>query len=106
MRKRHGFLAVTLAWFLLNGFIAEAQQTQDSLKRKQRLAAFADESRIDEFLFKLSAKYHPQNFVIENVTVISMIAGRAVPNQSVVVKDGRIQAVGPLVRLSNPAGRI
>lgn len=76
-------------------------ESQDSLERKERLAYFADELRIDESLLKLSAKYHAQNFVIERVTVISMSEGRAVPNQSVVVKDGRTTSVSPSASVEN-----
>jgi len=81
--------------FLTSCLISAAQVAQTSLERRQTLGYFADESRIDELLFNISRKHHPENFVIRNVTVISPTEGRAVPNQSVVVKDGRIAVVGP-----------
>jgi imidazolonepropionase-like amidohydrolase len=81
--------------FLTSCLISAAQVSQTSLERRQTLGYFADESRIDELLFNISRKHHPENFVIRNVTVISTTEGRAVPNQSIVVKDGRIVVVGP-----------
>lgn len=80
---------------LTSNLIAKPQQPQDSLERKRQLAYFADESRIDELVLSLSSKYQPENFVIQNVTVVSVTEGRTVPNRSVVVKDGRIAAIGP-----------
>ena len=68
---------------------------QTSLKRDQALAYFADESRIAELLVKFSAKFRAQDFVIRDVTLISMMEGRAVPKQSVVVEKGRITQVRP-----------
>ena len=81
--------------FLTSCLISAAQVSQTSLERRQTLGYFADESRIDELLFNISRKHYPETFVIRNVTVISTTEGRAVPNQSVVVKDGRIAVVGP-----------
>lgn len=92
---RRARLIPFMVGFLTSCLISAAQVSQTSLERRQTLGYFVDESRIDELLFNISRKHHPENFVIRNVTVISTTEGRAVPNQSVVVKDGRIAAVGP-----------
>jgi imidazolonepropionase-like amidohydrolase len=89
---------------LTTGLALKSQQSQDSLRRKRQLAYFVDESRMDELLLKTSAQYHAQNFVIRNVTVISATEGRAIPNQNVMVADGRIIAVGPSSSTANPRG--
>ena len=99
MQKDLMLILRLIAIVLTSHLIANSQQSQDSLERKQQLAYYADESRIDEFVLSLSAKYHPENFVIQNVTVVSVTEGRAVPNQNVVVKDGRVAAIGPSVSI-------
>ena len=112
MQKDVKFILRLIAIVLTSNLIAKSQPSQDSLERKQQLAYFADETRIDELVLNLSSKYHPENFVIQNVTVVSVTEGRAVSNQSVVVKDGRIATMGPSasiekgqsVRIINGAG--
>jgi imidazolonepropionase-like amidohydrolase len=95
MQKGSKFILVLTAGVLTSSFVADAQPSQDSSKRRRQLAYFADESRIDELVLSLSSKYYPEDFVIQNVTVVSVTEGRAIPNQSVVVKDGRIAAISP-----------
>lgn len=104
MQKWFRFLPLLVVTVLTSSFFLTAQQSEDSLKRRQSLAYFADESRIDEFVLKVSQEHHPQNFVIRNVTLISTTEGRAIPNQSVAVKDGRIAAVGPSASMQNAPG--
>ena len=89
------FIALLAATILTSTPIVNAQQSQDTLERQRRLAYFADESRVDELVLDLSSKHYPEHFLIQNVTVVSVTEGRAVPNQSVAVKDGRIASVGP-----------
>jgi imidazolonepropionase-like amidohydrolase len=88
-----------MPWFslcvLAMNVIAVAQESAESLERKQQLAYFADESRIDEQVMKFSREYRAENFIIRNVTLISVTEGRAIPDQSVVVQDGLISRVGP-----------
>jgi imidazolonepropionase-like amidohydrolase len=104
MRKRISFRSFLIGIALMISLIMRAQESQESLERKRQLAHFADESRIDELVLKLSAKYRAQNIVIRDVTLISVSEGRAVPNQSVTVKDGRITAVGPSASIRNARG--
>jgi len=79
-------------------------QSQESLKRQQALAYYADESRIDELLANVSARHHPQNLAICDVKLISMTEGRAIPNQTVIVEKGRISKVGPSSSIKVPSG--
>lgn len=95
MQKDFKLILRLIAIVLTSNLIVKSQPAQDSLERKRQLAYFADESRMDELVLRLSSKYQPENFVIQNVTLISVTEGGAVPNQSVVVTDGRIAAVGP-----------
>jgi imidazolonepropionase-like amidohydrolase len=95
MRTTNSFISLLVGSALTISLTVRAQESQNSFERKQQLAYFDDESRIDELVLKLSAKYRAQDFVVRDVTLISVSEGRAVPNQSVVVKDGRITAVGP-----------
>src|SRR5687768_18355939 len=44
----------------------------------------------------------PGNLAITNVTVIPMTSDTAIPNATVVVRDGRITAVGPADRVRIP----
>ena len=104
MRMRFRFIPFLVVSVLTTGLALKSQQSQDSLRRKRQLAYFVDESRMDELLLKTSAQYHAQNFVIRNVTVISATEGRAIPNQNVMVADGRIIAVGPSSSTANPRG--
>ena len=104
MRKRISFISLLIGSALTIGLTVGAQESPESLERKRQLAYLADESRIDELVLKLSAKYRAQNIVIRDVTLISVSEGRAVPNQSVVVKDGRITAVGPSTSIKNARG--
>jgi imidazolonepropionase-like amidohydrolase len=104
MRNRIAFISLLIGSALTISLVVRAQESQESLERKRRLAYFADESRIDELVLKLSAKYRAQNIVIRNVTLISTNEGLAVPNQSIVVRDGRIAAVGPSASIKNVRG--
>ena len=104
IRNRIVFVSLLLGSALTISLVVRAQEAQESLERKRRLAYFADESRIDELVAELSAKYRAQNIVIRDVTLISVSEGRAIPNQSVVVKDGRITAVGPSASIKGARG--
>ena len=104
MRNRISVIFLLIGSALTIGHTVSAQESQESLERKRQLAYFADESRIDELVLKLSEKYRPHNIVIRDVTLISVSEGRAVPNQTVVVKDGRIAAVGPSASIKNARG--
>jgi imidazolonepropionase-like amidohydrolase len=94
IRRQHFFTTLLIGGFLTSYLIAGSQESPESLQRLRQLAYFADESRIDELVVKLSAKHHAQDFVIRDVIVISATEGRAVPSQSVVVENGRITQVG------------
>jgi len=83
---------------------AVIDKSQESLKRQQKLAYFADEARIDELVFQLSEKYRPQNFAIRNVRLISMTEGRAIPQQTVIIEKGRVSHVGPSSSIRVPSG--
>ena len=83
---------------------APIDQSQESLKRQQKLAYFADEARIDELVFQLSEKYRAQNVAIQDVNLISMTEGRAIPHQTVIVRKGRISQVGPSPSIKAPSG--
>ena len=74
--------------------VANAEDSPESLERKRQLAYFADESRIDELVADFSAKYHAQDVLIRNVTLISVNEGRAIPDQAVLVQNGRIARTG------------
>jgi imidazolonepropionase-like amidohydrolase len=104
MRKRISIIFLLIGGALTISFNLRAQQSHESLERKRQLAYFADETRIDGLVVKLSAKYRAQNIVIRDVTLISVRKGRAVPDQSVVVEDGRITAVGPSASIRNTRG--
>ena len=102
------FLArVLIVAFLATCLSAKAQESTEStesLERKKQLAYFADESRIDELVANVSAKYHPQSLLIRDVTIISTTEGRAIPHQSVVVEGGRIRQVGPSAAIKGSHG--
>jgi len=74
--------------------IANPQHSEETLEKKRQLAYFADESRIDQLVTDLSAKYHAQDVLIRNVTLISVNQGRAIPDQAVLVQKGRITRIG------------
>jgi imidazolonepropionase-like amidohydrolase len=104
MPNRIVFVSLLIGSALTISLAVWAQESKESVERRQQLAYFADESRIDEFVLKLSAKYRTQNFTIRDVTLISVSQGRAIPNQSVVVRDGRITAVGPSASIKGARG--
>jgi imidazolonepropionase-like amidohydrolase len=83
---------------------AASNDSQESLKRRQALAYFADESRIDEFVASVSQKYRAQNFAIRNVKLVSMSEGGVLPDRTVVVENGRIAQVGPSASIKAPSG--
>ncbi len=83
---------------------AAIDKSQESLKRQQKLAYFADEARIDELVSQLSEKYRAQNFAIRDVKLISMTEGRAIPHQTVIVEKGRVSQVGPSSSIKVPSG--
>jgi hypothetical protein len=77
--RRISFTTFLIVDMLASCLVAKSQESPESLERKRQLAYFADESRIDELVAKLSAKFHAQNFVISNVILISTTDGRAIP---------------------------
>jgi imidazolonepropionase-like amidohydrolase len=83
---------------------AAADDSLESLKRRQTLAYFADESRIDELVQSFSEKYHPQNFAIRDVRLVSMTEGRVLAHQTVIVENGRISHVGSASSVKVPTG--
>jgi imidazolonepropionase-like amidohydrolase len=83
---------------------AAIDKSQESLKRQQRLAYFADEARIDELVSQLSEKYRAQNVAIRDVKLISMTEDRVIPNQTVIVEKARISQVGPSSSIKVPSG--
>jgi len=63
-----------LAASLITGVVLSSyavDNSQESLKRQQKLAYFVDESRIDELVAQLSEKYRAQDFVIRNIKLIN-----------------------------------
>src|SRR5688500_4486159 len=48
--------------------------------------------------------FSQSDVVIQNVSVISMTGVRATTRQSVIVRDGRISAIGPSASVRMPAG--
>jgi imidazolonepropionase-like amidohydrolase len=61
--------------------------------RGQLLASFVDESRIDELLADVSARFRPQSFAIQHVNLVSVTEGRIIPDQAVIVEGDRITRV-------------
>jgi len=92
LHRHFQFVVVLISGVLMSSLVAKPQT---SLELERALAYFSDESRIDELLINLSAKYRAQDLVIRDVRLISMTEGRATPKQSVVVEGGRITQVGP-----------
>ena len=90
-RRHFLFITLLISGVLIGSLIANPQK---SLKSEQELAYFDDESRIDELLTNISAKYRAQSFAIRDVMLISMAEGRAIPGQTVLVEGGRITQVG------------
>jgi len=100
---RHILLTASLtAAVVVTGAVID--KSQESLKRQQKLAYFADEARIDELVSQLSEKYRAQNFAIRDVKLISVPDGRAIPHQTVIIEKGRISQVGPFSSIKVPSG--
>lgn len=95
-------IAILMTALVLTG--PAMAQSQESLKRQQILGYYADESRIDELVANISAKYHAQNLAIRDVKLVSMTEGRAIPNQTVIVDGGRISKVAPSSSIKVPSG--
>ena len=83
---------------------AAADSSPESLQRRRTLAYFADESRIDELVAEVSAKYHPESFALRNVKLVSMSEGRVLRNQTIVVVNGKIAQVGHASAVKIPRG--
>ena len=94
MRTWFSFIQLLINCLLAINLVAHSQKTPESLERKRQLAYFADESRIDELVAKLSTKFRAQDILIRNVTLISVSEGRAISSQSVLVQNGRITRTG------------
>jgi imidazolonepropionase-like amidohydrolase len=101
LHRHFQFVALLISGVLMSSLVAKPQT---SLELERALAYFSDESRIDELLINLSAKYRAQDFVIRDVRLISMTEGRATPKQSVVVEGGRITQVGPSMSIKVSPG--
>jgi len=102
MHRRTPTVAIAVVGLVLAATAGDS--SQESLKRRQALAYFADEARIDELVARVSEQYRPQNFAIRNVKLVSMAEGRVLPNQTVVVANGRISQVGPSSSTKLPIG--
>ena len=81
MRRWFSFITLLVNCVLAVNLVATSQESAESLDRKRRLAYYADESRIDELVSRFSTRYRAQDFVIRDVTLISVNQGRAVPGQ-------------------------
>jgi len=103
-RMHFPFTILLIACMVTRCLVAQSQASPESLQRKRQLAYFADESRIDDLVAQISAKHRSQNFMIQDVILISTIEGRTIPSQSVVVEDGRITRVGPSVSVKSSPG--
>jgi imidazolonepropionase-like amidohydrolase len=53
---------------------------------------------------RMAAAPAPVSYAITNVTVVPMDRERLIPNQTVIVRNGRISAIGPAARTKVPAG--
>lgn len=104
MRRWFSFITLLVNCVLAINLVATSQESAESLDRKRRLAYYADESRIDELVSRVSTRYRAQDFVIRDVTLISVNQGRAVPGQSVVVEHGRITRIGNSKSIKTAAG--
>ena len=47
-----------------------------------------------------------QTSIIKNVTLIDVKTGKAIPGQSVVITDERIETIGPSKKIKDPANAI
>src|SRR3984893_16178017 len=94
MCRWFSFITLLVNCVLAVNLVATSQESAESLDRKRRLAYYVDESRIDEIVSRFSTRYRAQDFVIRDVTLISVNQGRAVPGQAVVVENGRITRIG------------
>jgi len=107
MRRWFSYITLLVNCVLAVNLVATSQESAESLDRKRRLAYYADESRIDELVMKFSTKYRPQDVVVQNVTLMSVSQGRAVPGQAVLVQNGRITRIGSSTSLKSvPGARI
>src|SRR4029077_10884636 len=104
MRRWFSFINLLINCVLAINLVANSQESTQSLERKRQLAYYADESRIDELVSRFSTRYRAQDFVIRDVTLISVNQGRAVPSQAVVVENGRITRIGNSKSIKTAAG--
>ena len=104
MRRWFSFINLLINCVLAINLVGNSQESTQSLERKRQLAYYADESRIDELVLKFSTRYRAQDFVIRDVTLISVKQGRAVPGQAVVVENGRITRIGNSKSIKTAAG--
>lgn len=59
-----------------------------------RWKSLADEHRINQLVFSLAERHKPQDLIFTNASVIDVAAGKVVSGQTIMVADGKIQAVG------------
>jgi len=104
MRRWFFFITLLVNCVLAVNLVATSQESAESLDRKRRLAYYADESRIDELVSRFSTRYRAQDFVIRDVTLISVNQGRAVPGQAVFVENGHITRIGSSKSIKTAAG--
>jgi imidazolonepropionase-like amidohydrolase len=92
--------AIPLAW-------AVAVVTADDVEpppptEAQRWRFFQDEQQINALLLELVHTHVPNPFAINNVACVETAPPRLIPNQTVIVRDGRIGEVGPAGTLVVP----
>jgi imidazolonepropionase-like amidohydrolase len=104
MCRWFSFITLLVNCVLAVNLVATSQESAESLDRKRRLAYYADESRIDELVSRFSTRYRAQDFVIRDVTLISVNQGRAVPGQAVLVENGHITRIGRSKSIKTAAG--
>jgi imidazolonepropionase-like amidohydrolase len=82
--------------------IASSQQSE--VKRADRWSFHFEELKIQSLQQQLSKQYHPSKVAFTNLNLITMRNDQVIPDQTVLVDNGKILGIGDAKKLSVPAG--
>lgn len=90
--------------FLILLLVNTACSQQSQTERAKRWSFHFEELKIQSLQQRLSKQYQPSSIAFTNVNLITMRDDQVVPNQTVLVENGKILEIGDAKKISAPAG--
>ncbi len=94
----------TRTLFLILILLNTACSQQSQAERAKRWNFYFEELKIQSLQQRLSNQYQPSKLAITNVNLIAMRDEQVIPDQTVLVDNGKILEIGDASKISVPAG--